>query len=242
MKFNISHVLKASILRGLLPILISVMNISCECDSEVSDGLSSDIHGRVIEKHTGNPIPFAYVGVKMDVFVDLWNSYEYLVDTIQADADGKFILDRSKYIELSEENIGASFFACADGPDQNGIDVYQDNCAEGGTPISPNNSDHITVEVYTIGWVRIFIEDTGEENPEITNVIINEIWPGGPSFGYPFGYNPDQGYVVAMHAYQNVAIDVVLATWADGVNGNDLSVNYPVFVLGRDTVDVSIEY
>lgn len=242
MKFNISHVLKASILRGLLPILISVMNISCECDSEVSDGLSSDIHGRVIEKHTGNPIPFAYVGVKMDVFVDLWNSYEYLVDTLQADADGKFILDRSKYIELSEENIGASFFACADGPDQNGIDVYQDNCAEGGTPISPNNSDHITVEVYAIGWVRIFIEDTGEENPEITNVIINEIWPGGPSFGYPFGYNPDQGYVVAMHAYQNVAIDVVLATWADGVNGNDISVNYPVFVLGKDTVDVSIEY
>jgi hypothetical protein len=242
MKNTISQIFKSLILKSSVLILISVINTSCKCDYETSDRELGDIRGIVIEEYSGNPIPFAYVGVKMDVFVDLWNSQEYIVDTLQADADGKFILDRAKYLELSEENLGATFFACADGPYQNGIDVYEDNCAEGGSSIIPSVSKDITVEVYTIGWVRFFIEDSGEANPEITNVIINELWPGGPSFGYPFGYDHEQGYSVAMRGFQDISIEVVLATWADGIEGNDISLDYPVFVMGKDTVEVVIEY
>ncbi|MBL7942081.1 MAG: hypothetical protein JNM00_04910 [Flavobacteriales bacterium] len=222
--------------------LLLIVQSSCNYHNDEDFHSQAKIPGIVREKYTGNPIPYAYVDVVADEYVDLWNSILTVVDTIQADENGKFEIDRQKLRNYRDDYNVTSYFACADGPNINGIDAYIPNCSEGGTFVDENSSDYITCEVYAVGWVRFFIEDVGEPNPEITNVSIHDLWSGGPSFGFPFGYDPEVGYMASMRGNKELEIDYTLNKWADGIQDNDIDYSITVFVTGLDTTDVQIDY
>lgn len=248
-QFKTSHMkdaiyLKVMVFTGRVGIMCmaALCMVSCKREKDNDGSGNSEIRGRVVEEFSDRPVPYAYVGVKMDVFDGFWNSYTLIVDTVQADAHGSFVLDRGRYYELREHYGSVSFFSCADGPDLNGVDVYEDNCAEGGTSLSPDYSQDITVRVYAMGCVRLFVEDEPPLNPEIVYVRIWEPWYWGDVVGmYPLDYDPEQGYRHMVRAYMEYDYKVELITdFGSPETHTELTVKaYP---MGLDTTDVYIKY
>ncbi|MEY3398221.1 MAG: hypothetical protein RL220_815 [Bacteroidota bacterium] len=223
------------------PILITVLLfVGCTKEDDTEDQPDL-IRGRVIDEHTGEPIPWAVVNTGMLIFDGTWTPIVQMIDTLTAFSDGGFQLDRLPYRNLEEEYPDATFFICADGDIAN--DWYVSNCEDGGVVFKPSTIFRVTCKLNARSWVRVFVQDTGTPNPEVSEVEVYYPWDWSEPLGvYPTEYIPEEGFLFETFGYQSLDIPAVIITGNDATVGNDITMNYQIETIGKDTIDVFIEY
>jgi len=222
-------------LKGLSGAFIFFM-LSCEEEKTPAVPLDETMYVKVVQFHTGAPVPNAKVVVK-----GYWGGgfgtapYEARIDSFYTDSTGYCSFLRQKYVDLkvsTYDGIGV----CCNVPTSH----YKESC----TPISPETSPGVVVTLQPTGWLRFYVNDVVPLNPEITHVSLSvksfaTYWP---VFNFPDNYDPAIAYVMPLDGYKSSEWKVTFLTENDGISGNDTDSLLSEFVIGLDTVDVIVNY
>ncbi len=168
-------------------LLLMLVLSSCKRDDR-NDGLDTPyIHGYVVEDPGGAAVPFAFVTVGKENS-DNWVSTYELTDTLRADENGHFQLDRDRYKDLFNECV-CTFVACGTGPDTpEGAEFYENHCYH--SSFDPLTTDKFWCTAVTQGYVKIFVEDIPPYNLEYESVSCHILYQSFQS-GHAVYPNPD---------------------------------------------------
>lgn len=219
---------------------VLVLITSCKKEEEVSP--TGNIEGVVVEKYTGNPIPFARLIVYTSIPIDFFNSTDSIIDTLKADAQGKFELSRVKYKDIYDKTGHSSFYVCGNGPSTEGTEYYYDNCSSWGTNFSWDIKQTIKCELNTIGWLRILSIDDLPSNPEVTHINVQHPWNGSNDIGIPIDNSGASDQFLSIVGNLEYEIFYELLTLQDNIPGNNSTGSINAISLGKDTVDLFIHY
>jgi hypothetical protein len=138
---------------------------SCEDDTPPYYQVDESIYVKVIEFHTGNPIPDAKVVVK-----GYWGGgfgtapYEARIDSFYTDSSGYCTFLRKKYIELMASTY-TSIGVCCNVPNM----PYKESCSSLGVTGLPG----IEVTLQPTGWLCLYINDVLPLHPEFTSISLS---------------------------------------------------------------------
>ncbi len=216
--------------------VVILTTLSCEKEKEPAAPLGETMYVKVVQFHTGAPVPNAKVVVK-----GYWGGgfgtapYEDRIDSFYTDSTGYCSFLRQKYVDLKETTYDA-IGVCCNVPTSH----YKESC----TPISPETSPGVVVTLQPTGWLRFYVNDVVPLNPEFTHVSLSvksfaTYWP---VFNFPDNYDPAIAYVMPLDGYKTSDWKVTFLTENDGITGNDTDSLFSMFVTGLDTIDVNIDY
>jgi hypothetical protein len=206
---------------------------------------SPEIDGYVVEDPGGMPVPYAYVTIGKEWFEDgAWISSRELVDTVRADANGHFRLDRKFYQQISDHyNCGCWFIACGRGPvTPEGADYYSSTCD--ATTFDPYADNNIYCYSKTLGYINVRVDGTPPMNAEYTHIGFEVATPSFSEFGnyYPVpNYNIDEGATYGPF-YEGMHISVELRFSNSEGFFEELFQTQEVNIVAKDTVHVVFQY
>ncbi len=212
------------------------------CHRDEDEGLSAYIDGYAVEEATGEKIPYAYITIGGETSVNFSQSSYQVIDTLRADANGYFRLERGLYKDIKSE-CGCRLFTCADGPDTpEGADFYDDNCNL--TYFDPASTKRIYSKVKTMGYVTLHAVDVLPLNNNYTGVFvsINSSFYSEGISAYPnIDFDPIIGQTFGPYLNHT---ELFARIQISNSNGQllDLEQTQNISVLGKDTIHVFFEY
>ncbi len=212
--------------------------LSCHREED----LPEFIEGYVVEQEGQLPIPFAYVVTQKEIFTDLWNTQYHVVDTLRADSNGRFLLNRQKYKDLNED-CSCSFVACGKGADtQEGFSFYEDRCEMAN--FSSATTSPVFCTSQTMGYLRVFVDDLEPFNPEF-NFVTSQVSSVNSSNAYQVYPNPayNSALGVFFGPYLNHTELTIKLLFSDQ-NGliDELEQEVLVHIQGKEILDVHFQY
>ena len=212
------------------------------CEKEEESSPTGNIQGVVVEKYTGNPVPFARLIVYTSIPINLFNSSDSIIDTLKADAAGKFELSRQKYKDLYDKTGHSSIYICGDGPLIDNNSFYYSNCSEWGTSFSWQTREKIKCELNSKSWIKFTPIDDPQINISTNKIIVQNPTVGAPNIGIlqeNFGIPSEPMQVIG--DYQ-LTLYVQLNTLGDGISGNNNLQIIETISHAKDTTEIVISF
>ncbi len=206
------------------------------------DDLPETIIGYVKEFNSSRMVPFAYVTVGIEKHPDIFTSTFEVTDTLRADINGRFELDRSKYMDI-DNNCGCTFVACGQGPDDpSGADYYDDHCYQ--TTFDPTNQRDIICLTKTMGFVRIYVNDIAPANTDYQAVMFSVTDPAGTNGNQAYPnpeYNTLLGYTMGPYP-SDIELHIELSVIDEQGLGHSEIHSLDTVPIGLDTTDIYFQY